>query len=547
MKGIRFLILSISILLASCATSTPTPSPTPLPPTPVTPSSTPRNLMLPTWTPSPTPPRKPTVTPRNTSTPLFTPGGSNGSLPILPSRFSTELLIDRPAFAQLAKPANLVTMEFDPYVWGLNTYYPTTYMGYSLTHRTIFDCKLEPSVEQGVEGYEVENYNRALGATTFEIARVSQAGSLLFANYCAGEGEDSTCYKMTPGDNHEACTQAAEEVLATYKLIPNPFYGNVIASPNRWACQDAAGTVGLCMISYSIPLNTLAFTPDGQAWAAGDDGILLHREGQTWTEISSPATHPLYDLSFSNPLSGWAVGDGAQVLHWDGYEWNEALPYHGPGEGPGGSTQGLYAVDAYTGNDVWMVGAMIGIDGKTSPYALHWNGSELVEENAFDECNCGLNAVLVHRQDDVFAAGGSDLGAIIFHWDGTTWSSTLMAGADHLYALNQAIDGSIWVGGIEAARDLSDSRGVLFHWDGTHWIRVALPPLTGGIYALTALPTGQIVVGGEFTAMRTELEWQSITTDIAGFRWIVDIEQDPQGKLWALTRSGNIFNLIISR
>jgi hypothetical protein len=122
-----------------------------------------------------------------------------------------------------------------------------------------------------------------------------------------------------------------------------------------------------------------------------------------------------------------------------------------------------------------------------------------------------------------------------------------MAGADHLYALNQAIDGSIWVGGIEAARDLSDSRGVLFHWDGTQWIRVALPPLTGGIYALTALPTGQIVVGGEFTAMRTELEWQPITTDIAGFRWIVDIEQDPQGKLWALTRSGNIFNLIISR
>ena len=420
-------------------------------------------------------------------------------------------------------------------------------MGYSLTHRTIYDCKLEPSVGQGAEGYEVEQYNRTLGATTFEIARVSRAGSLVFANYCTGDGEDYTCYKMTPGVEHDTCTQAAEEVLATYKLIPNPFYGSVIASPNRWICQDAAGTVGLCQISYSIPLNTLAFTPDGQAWAAGNDGLLLHRVGQVWSETSSPATHPLYDLSFSSPQSGWAVGDGAQVLRWNGNEWNETLPYHGPGEGPGGSTQVLYAVDAHTRNDVWMVGEMMGIDGKDSPYALHWNGKDLIEENAFPECNCGLNAVLVLNRNDIFAAGFSDLGAIIFHWDGSTWSSTLVPGADHLYTLVQALDGGIWAGGIEVARDQSDTRGVLFQWDGTQWIRNALPPLTGGVYALATLRTGQIVLGGEFTAMRTGLEWQPITTDIAGFGWIVDIEQDPQGNLWALTHSGNIFNLKISR
>ena len=437
-------------------------------------------------------------------------------------------------------------MEYDPSVWSLNTSYPTAYMGYSLTHRSIYDCKLKPSVGQGAEGYQVEHFNRNFGLTAFEIARMSQAGVLVFANYCTGEGEDNTCYKMTPGDDHEACTQAAEAVLTTYKLIPNPFYGSVITSPNRWACMDTAGTVGLCQISYSVPLNALAFTPDGQAWAAGDDGILLHRLGQVWSETGSPASHPLYDLSFSNAASGWSVGDGAQVLHWDGNEWNETIPYHGPGEGPGGSTQDLYAVDAYTDSDVWMVGAMKGIDGKYSPYALHWNGNELIEENAFPECNCGLNTVLVLNRDEVFAAGWSDLGAIIFHWDGTAWSSTLVPGADHLYILSQSIDGSIWAGGIEVARDQLDARGALFHWDGTQWLRTALPPLTGGIYALSVLPTGQIVLGGEFTAMRTGFEWQPITTDIAGFGVIVDIELDPQGSLWALTHSGNIFKLAIS-
>ncbi len=101
-------------------------------------------------------------------------------------------------------------------------------------------------------------------------------------------------YRITPGDDHEACTQAAEEVLCHFKLIPNPFYGNVMASPNGWACQDAAGTVGLCMISYSIPLNTLGIAARRRTGmgGAGDDGILLHREGQTWTEISSlPRIH----------------------------------------------------------------------------------------------------------------------------------------------------------------------------------------------------------------------------------------------------------------
>ena len=62
---------------------------------------------------------------------------------------------------------------------------------------------------------------------------------------------------------------------------------------------------------------------------------------------------------------------------------------------------------------------------------------------------------------------------------------------------------------------------------------------------MSALPTGQIVLGGEFTTLRDELDWQPITTDIAAYGWIVDIEQDPQGNVWALTRSGNIFKLSI--
>jgi hypothetical protein len=458
-----------------------------------------------------------------------------------------ELLVDRPTYAQLAKPANLVTMQYDPSAWSLNTAYPTNYMSYSLSSRLIYGCKLEPAVGVGAEGYQVENYSRPLGSTTYQIARVGLAGVLQYANYCTGEGEDATCYQMTPGDDHTACTQAAEEVLATYKLIPNPFFARTAEPSNRWSCQDAAGTVGLCLISYSIPLNSLAFSPDGSAWAAGDDSLLLHRQAQVWTEASSPAAHPLYDLNFRSATDGWAVGAGAEVIRWDGSQWKETLPYHAPGEGPAGSTQVLYAVDALADNEAWMVGVTKGIDGKNLPYALHWNGKDLLEENAFPDCNCGLNAVLIRGRDDVYAAGGSDLGAVIFHWDGANWSGTNLAGADHLYTLSLAPDGTLWASGIEVARDQSDTRGVLFHWDGNQWQRVALPPLTGGIYAMTILASGQIVVGGDFTAMRSGLEWQTIGTEIAGYGWIVDIERDAQNNVWALTHSGNIFRLVIGQ
>ena len=70
-------------------------------------------------------------------------------------------------------------------------------MGFSLSNRSIFDCRLEPSVGKGVEGYEVEKYNRPIGSTPYQIARLSQGGELLFANYCTGSDTD---YTMLPDD-----------------------------------------------------------------------------------------------------------------------------------------------------------------------------------------------------------------------------------------------------------------------------------------------------------------------------------------------------------
>jgi hypothetical protein len=477
---------------------------------------------------------------------LYITEGGVGSLTSgNPTHPSSDLLVDRPTYTQLAKPVSLVTMQYDPAIWALNTTYITSYMGYSLHHRSIYDCKLTPSVAIDEEGYQVEKYSRPLGSTTFEVARYSQAGMLTFANYCTGEGEDATCYQVTPGADHEGCTVASEEVLATYELITNPFFGKLITAPNHWSCQNEAAIEGLCQISYSVPLNALAYTDSREGWAAGDDGLIFHMAAQAWGEFLSPSIHPIYDLHFSSPTNGWAVGDGAQVLRWDGSSWIEILPYHGPGEGPGGSTQWLFGVDVVSRDDAWMVGGIRGIDGKDLPYVLHWDGTDLIEQSTFPECNCGLNAVLSVGNGKVLAVGGSDLGAVALYWDGSEWFKTVIPGSDILYTLSQAPDGMVWAAGMEIARDQSDTRGTLFRWDGSTWQRLAVPPLTGGIYAVSALPTGQVVLGGDFNALWTVMSWEPITAGIAGYGWIADIEADAQGITWALTHSGNLFRLEI--
>jgi hypothetical protein len=439
-------------------------------------------------------------------------------------------------------------MLYDPSNWSLNTSYPTNYMGYGLTYRSIYNCKLEPAVGQGAEGYQVENYSRPLGSTTYEIARVSQAGMLVFTTYCTGEGEEFTCYQVTPGDDHEGCTSAAEEVLSTYELISNPFLEPVVTAPNHWLCEDQSGVSGRCTVSYSVPLNALEYVNNGEGWAGGDDGLLFRLTGQEWSEADSPSIQPIYDISFSSPTNSWAVGKGAQVLRWDGNEWTEVLPYQGQGEGPGGSTQVLYAVDTTSADDAWMVGFMKDINGKNNPYTIHWNGTDLVEESAFPDCDgCGLNAVLSLGENDVLAVGSGSQGAIDMHWDGSTWTSSIVPGADALYALEKAPDGTVWAAGIEYARDQSDTRGALFRRDGSSWQRIALPPLTGGVYQLSVLPTGQIVLGGDFSALWSGSEWQPILAGLAGYGWVVDIEIDSQGVVWAITRSGNIFRLEVGK
>ena len=70
-------------------------------------------------------------------------------------------------------------------------------------------------------------------------------------------------------------------------------------------------------------LTAVSIAGPGNAWAAGEDGIIIHWNGQSWSPVSSPVTETLTDIAMISPSDGWAGSYGV-ILHWDGATWSDA-------------------------------------------------------------------------------------------------------------------------------------------------------------------------------------------------------------------------------
>jgi hypothetical protein len=66
-------------------------------------------------------------------------------------------------------------------------------------------------------------------------------------------------------------------------------------------------------------------------YAVGEEGTILHFDGDSWTKMDSGTKNTLYGVHAAGPNDVYAVG-GSTVLHFDGVQWSE-IP------GPGVSTK----------------------------------------------------------------------------------------------------------------------------------------------------------------------------------------------------------------
>lgn len=279
-----------------------------------------------------------------------------------------------------------------------------------------------------------------------------------------------------------------------------------IASNDVWAVGE--GSAGALTMHWDgtqwnyIPspnlgvLNGVAAASANDVWAVGytyagfiTESLILHWDGIQWSRVSAP--DPQYYLLnavtvvASNDV--WAVGGSrgygpaarARALHWDGTQWSIV---------PVPTSQfleiSLYAIDAVSANDIWVVGAY-GIDDGVvcvGTLTMHWDGIEWSITNTGPPCG-KLYGVVALSANDVWAVGYSGTYVqyrLIQHWDGITWRAVSISDpAPYIsyYAITAISAADIWAVGGE----------VIEHWDGSRWSGVQIAAYANYLRGIASL------------------------------------------------------------
>ena len=69
----------------------------------------------------------------------------------------------------------------------------------------------------------------------------------------------------------------------------------------------------------------MGFRPPDSRWTVGDDGIILHFDGETWQRVPAPTSEIIAAVSMLSPSDGWAAGNAGTILHWDGSTWSATV------------------------------------------------------------------------------------------------------------------------------------------------------------------------------------------------------------------------------
>jgi hypothetical protein len=253
--------------------------------------------------------------------------------------------------------------------------------------------------------------------------------------------------------------------------------------------------------------------------------------GTRWKVVSTP--NPATDSGDYDVLRGtaavsasdvWAAGytgnasygqDKSLIEHWSGSAWS-VVPSPSPNY-----TQDLYGVAATSSSDAWVVGTSFNY----SPYGYgalieHWDGTSwnVVPNPA----TTGLFAVTALASNNAWAIGGAQ----IVHWNGTGWSIVPSPQGDYYLQSVAAVSPSdVWAVGY---RQVPSGEGYFYyplveHWNGSAWSVV--PGASGygqgylfGVTASSAMSVWAVgSVGGlSFAEKWDGTHWTGVSTPNVG-------------------------------
>ena len=264
-----------------------------------------------------------------------------------------------------------------------------------------------------------------------------------------------------------------------------PVVPGLSASPSAGVGQTASPPgYSLAAISELDANDIWAVGARGDAGATGalagvqDHAFILRYDGASWRETSVPDVGPLTAVAATADGEAWALGPAGAILHWDGLQWRSAVT---AAQNGGAVLRGLAALAP---SNVWAVGSRQG-----APFATHWNGVlwQTVELPAAPGSG-SLNAISGTAADLWAVGAAADATHVLtLHFDGTTWSSVPDAGVSDggLLTVATVAPNDVWAGG----------DALLQHYDGTQWRDVS-QTFSGVHEALAAVSSSNVWLAG---------------------------------------------------
>ncbi|MDQ3704946.1 MAG: hypothetical protein M3437_06955 [Chloroflexota bacterium] len=265
----------------------------------------------------------------------------------------------------------------------------------------------------------------------------------------------------------------------------------------------------------------------------------------------------LSDVSALSANDVWAVGrwgnDGL-IVHWDGRSWTRAkLPTIGPQ--PGLNSR-LSAVAAISSDDVWAVGSYTGVydNHESLTVTLHWDGKEWrvvpspnlpnIIHYPADMAASGPDDVWVVGQTALSsgAMGTERVGMLLMHWDGSSWRHVpppdLGDGYSGPNAVSALSKDDVWVGGVRSIAKEGQTveyRTLALHWDGRNWRNTSSD--LGGFRGLLALSRNDVWAAGNTLVEHWDgTKWSIVPIPNLGERGSIDKLAAPpdRGRVWGI-------------
>jgi hypothetical protein len=110
-------------------------------------------------------------------------------------------------------------------------------------------------------------------------------------------------------------------------------------------------------------VNGISADASNDVWAVAG-AIILHWDGQTWTQVPSASRFNAVAVTVLSPTNVWAVGSRpgpppsdteAAIAHWDGTSWSIVAS---PNPNPRGTSL-LGVIAAVSANNIWAFGGGI--------------------------------------------------------------------------------------------------------------------------------------------------------------------------------------------